>query len=46
LTSPKSGFLWSQRHQVAFESLKKALVSAPCLVVPDLSGTPVFCGPY
>jgi hypothetical protein len=30
-------FLWTTKHQLAFDTLKKALTSAPVLALPDFS---------
>jgi hypothetical protein len=30
-------FIWTERHQQAFDTLKQALVSAPVLALPDFT---------
>lgn len=37
LTKEKGEFTWTKDHQLAFETLKKALLQAPALALPDLS---------
>ncbi|KAL6090685.1 hypothetical protein STEG23_013562 [Scotinomys teguina] len=37
LTKDKASFTWSQEHQKAFETIKRALLSAPALGLPDLT---------
>jgi len=37
LTTKNSVFHWTEEHQAAFEQLRKALVSAPVLAVPDFT---------
>lgn len=37
LTKEGQVFMWTQEHQAAFEALKKALLQAPALALPDLS---------
>ena len=37
LTKVKGEFTWTQDHQSAFETLKKALLQAPALAMPDLN---------
>lgn len=37
LTKEKGKFIWTKEHQVAFETLKKTLLQAPALALPDLS---------
>lgn len=37
LTKEKGEFTWTRDHQLAFETLKKALLQAPALALPDLS---------
>ena len=39
LTKEKGEFIWTKEHQLAFETLKKALLQAPALVLPDLKYT-------
>ncbi len=34
LTRPKSEFEWTQGHDTAFQEIKKALITAPCLAYP------------
>lgn len=36
LTKEKGEFIWTKEHQLAFETLKKALLQAPVLALPDL----------
>jgi hypothetical protein len=38
MTGPRAEFLWEERHQVAFDKLKKAMVSPPVLAFPDPEG--------
>uniref|UniRef100_A0A8C6H8Q9 Reverse transcriptase/retrotransposon-derived protein RNase H-like domain-containing protein n=1 Tax=Mus spicilegus TaxID=10103 RepID=A0A8C6H8Q9_MUSSI len=37
LTKEKGKFAWTRKHQLAFETLKKALLQAPALALPDLN---------
>lgn len=37
LTKEKGEFIWTEEHQSAFEALKKALLQAPALALPDLN---------
>lgn len=37
LTKEKGEFIWTKEHQLAFETLKKALLQAPALALPDLN---------
>lgn len=37
LLKEKNPFFWQKEHQTAFETLKKALLSAPALALPDVS---------
>jgi hypothetical protein len=37
LTKEKGEFTWTEDHQSAFETLKKALLQAPALTLPDLN---------
>ena len=37
LTKEKGEFTWTREHQLAFETLKKALLQAPALALPDLN---------
>ena len=37
LTKEKGEFTWIREHQLAFETLKKALLQAPALALPDLN---------
>lgn len=36
LTKERGKFIWTREHQLAFETLKKALLQAPALALPDL----------
>ena len=38
IVKPKSTFYWDEQHQEAFEQLKSALSSAPCLAFPKPVG--------
>ena len=37
LTKEKGEFIWTREHQLAFQTLKKALLQAPALALPDVS---------
>lgn len=37
LTKEKGEFIWTKEHQLAFETLKNALLQVPALVLPDLN---------
>ena len=37
LTKEKGEFIWTKEHQLAFETLKKALLQAPALALQDLN---------
>ena len=37
LTKERGEFIWTQEHQSAFETLKKALLQAPALALPDVN---------
>lgn len=37
LTKEKGGFIWTKDHQEALDTLKKALLQAPALALPDLT---------
>lgn len=37
LTQAKTLFVWTPEHQKAFEEIKAALLTAPALVLPDLT---------
>ena len=37
LTKEKGEFIWTKEHQLAFETLKKALLQAPALALLDLN---------
>jgi hypothetical protein len=37
LTKEKGKFTWTRKHQLAFETLKKALLQALALALPDLN---------
>ena len=37
LTKEKGEFIWTREHQLVFQTLKKALLQAPALALPDVS---------
>jgi hypothetical protein len=37
LIKERGEFIWTQEHQSAFETLKKALLQAPALALPDVN---------
>jgi hypothetical protein len=39
ITRERSLFIWTSEHDIAFNTLKKALVSAPVLALPDFNTT-------
>ncbi|GBO01669.1 Retrovirus-related Pol polyprotein from transposon 297, partial [Araneus ventricosus] len=43
LTKETSKFTWSEKEQLAFDSLKNCLISEPCLSLPDFSKPFALC---